>query len=116
MGNRTLLSSQKDQVVKVIQSVGIDPSNFQWLEVDSKDSIVVSPDWSRSSDRVSKIIYRTTAFYFLFDLQKGVHYAEFSPGKEELMQSAYPVSWEGQLGYVRSWLEYLKRKINERDS
>jgi hypothetical protein len=100
-----LLISQKDKIFDLIESAGLAPSQFEFIEGPS----------SNAQGQIKTILnFKNSDFYFVFE--NGVntldsHYAIFCPGKESFVKHEYPGGWEGQLGYVASWLASLLREI-----
>ena len=111
MENRTLLKSQRNEILALIRNAGLDPLNFEWAETSSKRST----DDALRGDKVAMLIYRESNFYFIFDFQRGKQYAEFSPGSDRLVEKDYTGSWLGQLDCVGIWLACLKRELTEPD-
>jgi len=112
MANLVLLTSQKNQVLRLVKDSGLDPFNFEWSEILSERSIV--PELF-SGDTVSMIEYKDSDFCYVFDFKNGKHYAEFSPGKETQTEHQFPGNWDLQIAYVEKWLNYLNREISEPD-
>lgn len=111
MADRIPLKSQQNEIFQMIQNKGFDPSKFELNEEKSQQSV----DKGGLPDTISKINYSGTNFYFIFDFLREIHYSEFSPGKETLVEEQYPGSWKQQIGYVESWLTNLKKEIAEPD-
>lgn len=104
MNQLILLKSQKNEILELIKEVGLDPFNFEWSVVSSSMTHEL---------QVSRIDYVVSGFFYTFDIHKGNHYAIYSPGKEMLLGKQYPGSWEYQRQYVRNWLSYLRREIDQ---
>ena len=111
MENRTLLKSQRNEILALIRNAGLDPLNFEWVDVNSSRST----DAFLHGDAVSKLCYRDSGFYFIYDFQKGSQFAEFSPGRDRLVEKQYPGSWPSQRNYTDIWLSCLKRELTEPD-
>ena len=97
-----LLNSQANEILNLVMSQGMDPSDFKWEQTESNITAGLY---------VSKLLHKATGSFFKFDLNKGNHHCTFSPGKDKLKDSNYPGSWELQIDYVKGWLSYLKREI-----
>jgi len=106
-----LLKSQSNEVFNLVKESELDPFNFSWSEEDSK----YTSTKAGLSVPVSRLSYEDGCFYFQFDVHKGRHYAIFSPGSDKLFEEQYPGDWSGQLAYVRMWLRYLRREIEQAD-
>ena len=100
-----LLRSQQNEVLQRIQNVGLDPRSFEWDMVNGPSSRV----------QVSRLVHRPTGGYFVFDLNRGRHWTEFSPGHEVTVEQQFPGNWGLQLDYVTSWLQAVKREYEAPD-
>lgn len=102
-----LLRSQKNAVLEAIKRSGLDPFNFTWSTAPSRQTQGLS---------VSKLEYRGTDYFFLFDFARGKdHHCTFSPGHEKLVDSEYPGDWTSVFGYFEAWLDYLKEELKQPD-
>lgn len=106
MADIDLLRSQRNQILDLIKNLELDPFNFKWGEYPSQ--------FNRDAT-VAQLTYNGTEFHYVFDMQRGEHYAFFSPGRDKLFDQEYPGSWELQFGKVYDWLTYVKREIEEPD-
>jgi hypothetical protein len=106
----TLLKYQKNEVFELIKESSLDPFNFFWNKTASSRS-----GDTLSSDIISKLEYKGSDFYFLFDFLRKAHYAEYSPGNDKLVDEYYPGAWKNQQYYVQQWLSFLKREIDQPD-
>lgn len=106
MKDGTLLKSQRNQVFEVIVNHSMKPADFQWWDF---------PSGRTAALRVVKVMHVPTKFFYTFDLHHGLHFAEFSPGRETQAETAFPGSWELQLLKVGEWLTYLRRELDEPD-
>ena len=111
METRTLLRSQRNDVLQMIRESGLDPFNFEWFKVRSSRSI----DRLGNGDVISKLKYSGSDYYFLFDFANDLHYCEFSPGEQTLVQREFPGSWSAQKASLSRWLAYLEREVREPD-
>lgn len=101
-----LLKSQKNEILIAIKKIGLNPENFNWG---------ISVSRFNTNVRVSRLDYKNTNFYFVFDTYQESHYGKFSPGSSETVNTVSPGSWDLQMEYVEGWLNYLKREVEEPD-
>jgi hypothetical protein len=101
-----LLKSQKNEVFKLIDEIGFNPSDFKWLDVTSK---------KMADTIVTKIEYTNSQYYFQFDTLMDHHYAIFSPGRDKHIEEENTGSWEFQKKTMTRWLLYLEREISQSD-
>jgi hypothetical protein len=106
MKDFSLLISQKNEVLKLIEEVGLDSSCFIWSEVPSRKI---------AETNVLKIMYVNHDFFFQFDTLLDHHYAIFSPGRDKRIEEENTGSWEFQKRTITRWLSYLKREISQSD-
>ncbi|MBT0651903.1 hypothetical protein [Geomobilimonas luticola] len=107
MTGHQLLKSQRNEVFLLIQGADLEPAAFQWETVNSLHE-------SRLS--VPRLVYVPSGDYFHFDLVKGKHWCQYSPGEDVLVESQYPGSWDYQLSYFsNNWLRNLKRELETPD-
>ena len=112
----TLLKSQKNEVFKILQEVGLEPAHFSWADIDLMPSV----------DRVvPRLNYLDGKYYFQFqrdtgksDLQfqrnTGIA-CKFTPGQERTVQCGKATSWGDLRRHVKFWSTYLKREIEATD-
>ena len=110
MDKVVLLQSQKNEILELIKQKGLDPLNFNWEIVLSEETLGL---------KVSRLNYRGSALFFLFDRRRGGHsggfLATFSPGKERLIETYINSNWDGQRGSFKQWLQNLRREIEQPD-
>jgi hypothetical protein len=96
-----LPETRKNEVLNIIRRHGLDPLSFRW-EIDMSKF---------SHDPILCLYHNNKCYYFRFDFKEGIHFSEFSPGEERLIEKAYPGEWNGQLLYFGRWLILLRREI-----
>lgn len=105
-----VLKSQKDQIYLDITNAGLDPSEFQWVEVQST---------TRKETVVSKLIHKATDFYFLFDhgpdSPYGSHLFERAPAPGMPLDRQYSGGWELVKRGFAEWLATLKLELEAPD-
>lgn len=102
----TLKKTQQNEVFNEIIMAGLDPSNFEWVNYQSQKSKGLI---------ISKLIYKETSYCYWFEISDYNHdlMTVFSPGKDKLIEEEYPGDWENQINYVKIWLKFLKKEIDE---
>lgn len=104
----TLLTSQKNEVWRIVKSFGFTPNSFEWEE--SMAFAEVGPN--------NELRYKDTGYWFRFVVEHGIFSWEFAPGKSMQTEGGgggYDASWEDMLKAVSYWLSYIKREIEEPD-
>jgi hypothetical protein len=97
------VQSQKNQVFETIKEAGFSPDLFELEDPSSSGN----PTW---------LFVKNTKFYYSFSDSPGSrHFAKYSPGDDVWVETQNPGSWEGQIQYVRQWLEYLRRELDAAD-
>lgn len=106
-----LLTSQRNEVLRLVEKAGFDPALFGWKDTPSafQESAGATPTL------VPMLVYRETVFYFVFDLKSGKHFSIFSPGAETAQEMQYPGSWRLQLQYFGEWLSHVSRETRQDD-
>jgi hypothetical protein len=105
-----LLRSQKNELLRLIESARMDPNDFDWETTLSNFEEEYGMQF-----RVPKLVRRYTDFYYIFDLRQGKHYGIFSPGPDVIQEQRYPGTWKLQLQYFGEWLYYIARETAEQD-
>jgi hypothetical protein len=100
-----LLTSQKDDVYRVVEEAGFDPREFEW-EVEQL-AVGTVP-----------VLRHTAGFFFQFMVNdRSGHFGYGSPGEQtqsEFFETRYG-GWEEVLPLVALWLSYLRREIRAPD-
>jgi hypothetical protein len=103
-----VLHTHKNLIFEEVRKTALNTPEFEWQE-----------DYSYCTGGnfiVSKLVHKPTGYYFLFDYSSNhKHWAVFSPGVNQSMQSEYPGDWSGQWGYVLKWLAQLKLELESPD-
>jgi len=102
----TILKSQQNEVLKLIQGFKLDLARFKWS---------VEPSVATKDLAVSRLSYRGTEFFFQFGYKERKEFAILSPDTDKLVDLQYPGSWDSQKRYCLIWLGYLQREMNEPD-
>jgi hypothetical protein len=112
MAKETLLKTQRNVVLSVLRQLGLEPSDFEWHEAESK----------QVRDRmVSVLIHRPSIYFYKFDFvyadRRYWHQAIYSPGEESAQGYSNKFwEWKNHLGVIRTeWLPNLKREIEAPD-
>lgn len=102
-----LLNSQKKMVFDEITSKGIQPSDFEWLEVPS----IVRP----GGTFVSQFRHKQSGYFFQFDHSNntayGSHYYKRSPGNMVAEEQGFPGDWDLMWKAFVEWTEYVIREV-----
>lgn len=108
MGKKLLLKTQTNEILKAIRERGLNPSEFQWTECDSKH---------KPNLRVSSLVHRPTGYYFVFDFFRyGIrHVGERSPGMDASVETERTEHWANQCEYAMEWLGLLKQELEAPD-
>jgi hypothetical protein len=113
----TLLKSQKNEVLEIIQEYGLEPANFSWgignFTVPSNHPL--TRGLIDEKFEVPVLIFINTKFHFQFEMLNGKHHCTFSPGREKPFETQNPGLWLYLTNYVREWLANLKREIEAPD-
>ena len=100
-----LLTTQKNQLYDIIQNVGLNPAQFEFLEIRSE---------YYTSEMSTKIFYKGSNWYYIFETlgenKIDVHYSIYSPVKTTLIIREHHRTWPLQIGNFVKWLENLKRE------
>lgn len=104
-----LLRSQKNELYRIIEEMGLSPSQFSFEPVPSRSGIVPT---------ATRLNYLNSPYAFLFD-RKGrreIHYVLYCPGLHEYEDEATPgPDWQLVIAYVKEWLQNLKRELGSED-
>jgi hypothetical protein len=106
-----LLPSQRNEVFNLIKSKELDPRCFVWKEVKSQYFIEFYPQ----PTIVSRLEYRGTSFFFLFDVTYDGFRSLFSPGWGHTTESSQAKTQLVQLAQMDLWLDFLKREVHQPD-
>lgn len=101
-----ILRTQANGIFEDIQKLGLNPSEFEWLETESGGGRRV----------ISVLSHKPTGYYFAFELQEvGGHLAKMSPGQESPVEYDHTRSWANQYRRVGQWLASLKKEYEAPD-
>jgi hypothetical protein len=103
----TLLRSQKNDLFTVIKEIGLDPSDFEWSDTESR--------WHDTT--ALQIKHLPTGYYFTFDSYQGTIKVSYYPsmgGAKETTQNS-DESWEKNLSYFKVWAAILHKEYTEPD-
>jgi hypothetical protein len=107
-----LLRSQRNDVLRAIEFVGMSPDAFEWTTTYSRHLI----DDLMGFQRIPALQFRDDRkYFFAFDERRGSAACHFSPGKESVVEEQFPGSWDYQKHYVVQWLSYLAREVQAPD-
>lgn len=99
-----LLTSQKDELFDLIEATKyFSPSQFDIKEIQQKHNDYVTEIRFKNSDFFFRLIPEST--------YQGIFYANFSPGEKSIIEATSTLDWDGGMGYIDNWLEFLRREI-----
>ncbi len=116
VADQFLLQSQQNDVFRAIQEAGLNPAEFDWVTMRT-EATQIGPGGERID--VPALMHHDAGAYFKFDMNlnrtppQAVSF--YTPGYDSPRDLRVTSSWADQLGYVRSWLEYLKREYHGPD-
>lgn len=107
-----LLKSQKNDVFRVVELRGFHPADFEWVVMESPLGDRVTIDVLR---------HKASQFDFLFDINRrrpplGVQADRISiyrPGLETPVGRSDDFDWDGQLGSLSRWLDFVRRETTQ---
>lgn len=103
MVENTILRSQKNEIFERIKKYGLNPSEFKWIQIDSKCGTI---------EKADKLFHQPTEHYSIFEFVTNKHWAEYSPGPNKSKNVRYIAnSWDTQLSNVEDWLVNLKKEL-----
>jgi hypothetical protein len=104
---RFILKSQQNEILRMIEEVGLDPREFKWEEQASEREEGL---W------VSRLEHTPSGGFYLFDFQDNQHFGHFGPGEQAADGSQFSGVWDPyQRASVRDWLGFLKRELEAPD-
>ncbi len=103
-----ILPSQKNQVLEAVLQAGLDPADFEWLEL-HKD--LDQP----SEGLVALLRHVPTDYEFEFDMRSERLLACFSPSPERPSHTQQVESWGSMRAMVQIWLQSLKHEYETPD-
>lgn len=104
MPDPVLLRSQKNEVFMVIKKGGLEPSDFQWSEVDNGNGL--------------RLTHTPTDSYFIFDISNGWWKGRYFPSQSKAAEDFFGhthTSWPIVLENFESWLSVVRREYAEPD-
>ena len=104
-----MLRSQKNQVFSAIKEAGLEPSDFQWSEVESRlMGVEINAD---------KLTHTPTGYYFDFDSLQGKSYIYYCPGESSTKEvnAGQCGTWQGVLNHFEKWVSIVHREYSEPD-
>ena len=100
----TLLRSQRNRVLELLQDAGLEPAEFGWAKEEIVGGILVS-----------RLNYREGTYYFQFSSHELNAWCVACPGRYRSVDYEYPKDWQEQESVFRSWTSHLKREIQASD-
>lgn len=107
-----LLTSQKNELLEMINRSSLEPSQFEWAEVRSRRS----PSVGRDEPVLVPILkVKGTEYFFVFEVEDGKPVALYSPGRDRVVQYELTRSWDNQESSFGDWLYCLTRELQQPD-
>ena len=99
---------QKNEVLTLVQHVGLNPVEFDWLEEDSTEYM----DGEPFGFRISRLEHRPTQYYCRF----GGLRVEISPGPDDMVEyQEHRNDWVVKRDSAHLWLEELRKEVDAPD-
>jgi hypothetical protein len=94
-----LLAHQKNEVLRTIQTKGLNPVDFEWQEGKSRHKRI---------PKIAILVHRPTGYYFKFDYDPdGFYFAIYSPGDDSIDCQTNSDDWESMIGHFEEWLQSI---------
>jgi len=109
MNDVRLRRTEKNEILVMIQGIGMDPLEFEWLAEDTDEYL----ELEFIQYRVSRLKHRPTNYFFVF----GGLRVQFSPGPESRVETGelHFNNWDRKCDAVRTWLAELHREVDAPD-
>src|ERR1017187_2224695 len=99
---------EKNEILSLVEGVGLNPQEFEWLEDDSNEYI----DGESMRFRAYTLRHRPTDYYCKF----GGFRVEFSPGPIRRVEAdQHHNNWDIKRAVAQLWLEELQKEANAPD-
>lgn len=106
-----LLKWQRNEVFEAIQTLGLNPREFEWIEREVTRG--------NNKSRLSPVlVHQPTEYYYAFyEEEDGTHWPVYSPGPESLVLylNLGTQGWQHKITNINRWLDYLKREVEAPD-
>jgi hypothetical protein len=103
---RHLLKSQANEVFNALRTNGWNPADFEWQDTQGHAS---------GQTTISKLVHKSSGYYFTFDNGGGNVYSNFTPGDERESGATDFGQFIGQLAGLVKWLSFVKREMEAPD-
>lgn len=105
--HQVLLKKQKNELFKIIEEVGLEPSNFEWLEERVKRP--------QTDHVISKLAYRGSPYFYRFDVTITRYLCKKCPGLQRATGLAKFTGWSSVVADFAQWAKRLKAEIDAPD-
>ena len=111
MHKYVLMRSRRNQALEEIKRHDLDPSDFEWTEVEEEPIPMVAGEGV-----VSVLVHRPSGYSFRFDLRNQRYSATFSPGRDAPTRHEICRNLAHLMAlFVTEWLPSLKRETEAPD-
>ena len=105
--HQALLKKQKNELFRIIEEVGLEPSNFEWLEERVKGP--------QTDHVISKLAYRGSPYFYRFDVTMTRYLCKKCPGLQKATGLAKFTGWSSVVADFVHWARRLKAEIDAPD-
>ncbi|OEU49714.1 MAG: hypothetical protein BA861_11140 [Desulfobacterales bacterium S3730MH5] len=104
---QVLLKTQKNELFRIIEEVGLDASNFDWIE-----ERIEEPERDHV---ISKLAYRGSAYFYGFDVTFARYLCRKCPGLQQPTGLAKFSGWSSVVANFTQWAKRVKKEIDTPD-
>jgi hypothetical protein len=105
--HQVLLKKQKNELFRIIEEVGLEPSNFEWVEERVKGP--------QTDHVISKLVYRDLPYFYRFDVTMTRYLCKKCPGLQKTTGLAKFTGWSSVVADFAHWAKRLKAEIEAPD-
>jgi len=105
--HQVLLKKQKNELFRIIEQVGLEPGNFEWLEERGKGS--------HTNNLISKLAYRNSSYFYRFDVTNTRYLCKKCPGLQKTTGLAQFTGWSSVVADFARWAKQLKSELDAPD-
>lgn len=105
--HQALLKKQRNELFRIIEEVGLEPSNFEWLEEHVKGP--------QTDHVISKLVYRGSPYFYRFDVTMTRYLCKKCPGLQKATGLAKFTGWSSVVADFVHWARRLKAEIDAPD-
>ena len=105
--HQVLLKKQKNELFRIIEEVGLEPSDFEWLEERVKGP--------QTDYVISKLAYTGSSYFYRFDVTITRYICKKCPGLQRATGFAKFTGWSSVVADFAHWAKRLKSEIDAPD-